>query len=98
MKRLILALLALSVVGAMHFGHSVSTAQVPVPAKVRVLPKGTKVSWFVDGTRLRGSGRTISDTEDGHVLVAVDGGAIPGIPSAYHMVIYCTVTWLTVEP
>jgi hypothetical protein len=61
------------------------------------MKKGTKVSWLAEGERVRGHGVTISDEEDGHVLVAVDGGVLAGIPKAYHIVIYCTVTWLTVE-
>lgn len=59
--------------------------------------KGTRVSWLAEGATIRGHGTVISDEENGHVLVAVDGGALDHIPMAYHMVIYCTVTWLTVE-
>jgi hypothetical protein len=59
--------------------------------------KGTKVSWLAEGATVRGHGVTISDEENGHVLVAVDGGVLSEIPIAYHMVIYCTVTWLTIE-
>ncbi len=59
--------------------------------------KGTKVSWLAEGATVRGHGVTISDEENGRVLVAVDGGVLDTIPTAYHMVIYCTVTWLTVE-
>lgn len=61
------------------------------------MKKGTKVSWLAEGAAVRGHGVTISDKEGGHVLVAVDGGTFESIPRAYHMVIYCTVTWLTVE-
>lgn len=64
------------------------------------MKKGTKVSWLVEAEidTVRGHGVTISDEEDGHILVAVDGGVMsPSIPGAYHPVIYCTVTWLTVE-
>ena len=62
------------------------------------MKKGTKVSWLAEGATIRGHGVTIDDeTEDGHILVAVDSGVFQYIPAAYHMVIYCTVTWLTVE-
>ena len=59
------------------------------------MKKGTKVSWTTGNgngfDRTTGHGVTLSDEEDGHVLVAVlsDGEK--------HHVIYCTVTWLTVE-
>lgn len=56
------------------------------------MKKGTKVSWLAEGASVRGHGTVISDEENGGVLVAVDGGVFE-----YHMVIYCTVTWLTVE-
>jgi hypothetical protein len=63
------------------------------------MKKGTRVSWLAENERVRGHGVTISDEENGRVLVAVDGGVLmPGISPAYHLVIYCTVTWLTVEP
>jgi hypothetical protein len=66
------------------------------------MKKGTKVSWLVQnqiqGATIRGYGVTISDEENGHILVAVNGGVIENIPAAYHPVIYCTVTWLTVVP
>lgn len=61
------------------------------------MKKGTKVSWLAEGATSRGHGVTISDEENGHILVAVDGGVFENIPAAYHMVIYCTVTWLVVE-
>ncbi len=61
------------------------------------MKKGTKVSWLAAGTTVRGHGTTISDEIDGHILVAVNGGVFEYIPIAYHMVIYCTVTWLTIE-
>lgn len=63
------------------------------------MKKGTKVSWQLTlGTETaptRGNGVTISDEEDGKVLVAVNdlGFGFQG----YHPVIQCTVTWLTVE-
>lgn len=62
------------------------------------MKKGTRVSWLAEGQRVRGHGVTIADEEDGRILVAVDGGVFAGIPAAYHVVIHCTVTWLTVEP
>lgn len=65
---------------------------------VEAMKKGTRVSWLAEGASVRGHGVTISDEENGHVLVAIDGGVLYEIPVAYHMVIYCTVTWLTVEP
>ena len=61
------------------------------------MKKGTKVSWLAEGATVRGKGTVISDEENGRVLVAVDGGTFDNIPTAYHMVIYCTVTWLTTE-
>lgn len=61
------------------------------------LKRGTKVSWLAEGATIRGTGVTISDEEDGHVFVSVNGGVFENIPTAYHMVIHCTVTWLTVE-
>lgn len=67
-------------------------------ASANSLKRGTKVSWLAEGATIRGTGVTISDEEDGHVLVSVDGGVFENIPIAYHMVIHCTVTWLTVEP
>lgn len=60
------------------------------------MKKGTKVIWLAEGASVRGSGVTISDEEDGKVLVAVDKGVFENIPLDYHMVIHCTVTWLTV--
>lgn len=62
------------------------------------MKKGTKVSWLAEGATVRGTGVTISDEDNGCVLVAVDKGVFEAIPLAYHMVIHCTVTWLTVEP
>jgi hypothetical protein len=61
------------------------------------MKKGTKVSWLAEDATVRGHGTVISDEEDGRVLVAVDGGVFEQIPIAYHVVIHCTVTWLTVE-
>jgi len=61
------------------------------------MKKGTKVSWLAEGATIRGHGTVISDEENGRVLVACDGGTFQEIPMAYHMVICCTVTWLTVE-
>jgi hypothetical protein len=60
------------------------------------MKKGTRVSWLAEGATIRGTGVTISDEENGHVQVAVDGGVLQDIPISYHLVIYCTVTWLTV--
>lgn len=53
------------------------------------MKKNTDVTWKTTGGAF-GSGRTISDEVDGHVLVVVDGPA-----GEEHRVIYCTVTWLT---
>lgn len=61
------------------------------------MKKGTKVSWLAEGATIRGTGTTISDEIDGHILVSVDKGIFESIPIAYHMVIHCTVTWLTIE-
>jgi hypothetical protein len=52
------------------------------------MKKNRKVSWTTrDGNQ--GFGVTVSDEEEGHILVAVlsDGEK--------HHVIWCTVTWLT---
>ena len=62
------------------------------------MKKGIRVSWLAEGATVRGTGVTISDEENGTVQVAVDKGVFEAIPLAYHMVIHCTVTWLTVEP
>jgi len=62
------------------------------------MKKGTRVSWLAEGDSVRGHGVTISDEQDGHVLVACDCGTFEYLPIAYHLVIYCTVTWLTPEP
>jgi hypothetical protein len=60
------------------------------------MKKGTKVSWLVDGMTNRGHGITIADEDNGSILVAVhDLYSEPFV--GYHIVIYCTVTWLTVE-
>ena len=60
------------------------------------MKKGTKVSWLVEGNTQRGNGLVISDEENGMVLVRVD--TLHGEPNpGYHIVISCTVTWLTVE-
>jgi len=59
--------------------------------------KGTRVSWLAEGATIRGHGTVISDEENGHVLVSCDGGTFQEIPIAYHVVIHCTVTWLTIE-
>ena len=62
------------------------------------MKKGTNVSWLLSGQTGRGHGVTIADEENGHVLVAVDYMTSDDIvPLGYHPVIYCTVTWLTVE-
>lgn len=61
------------------------------------MKKGIRVSWLAEGATFRGHGVTISDEEDGRVMVACDKGTFEMIPLAYHVVIHCTVTWLTVE-
>ena len=62
------------------------------------MKKGTKVSWLAEGASVRGHGVTIADEDsDATILVACDKGTFAEIPIAYHMVIHCTVTWLTVE-
>lgn len=61
------------------------------------MKKNTRVSWLAEGATIRDHSITISDEENGKVLVAVNGGTFEYIPSAYHMVIQCTVTWLTIE-
>jgi hypothetical protein len=61
------------------------------------MKKGTRVSWLVQGATQHGSGLVISDEENGMVLVRVD--SLAGEPNpGYHIVISCTVTWLTIEP
>jgi len=60
------------------------------------MTKGTTVTWQIDKAPCRGRGITISDEENGNILVAVDtlrGEPFPG----YHQVIFCSVTWLSVE-
>lgn len=67
------------------------------------MKKGTPVSWQlpkglgpIGGKPPRGSGVTIADEVDGHVLVAVD--TLAGEPNpGFHQVIWCAVTWLTDE-
>lgn len=61
------------------------------------MKKGTKVSWLIENHTVRGNGTVISDEEDGHVMVAVNTLDNSETPLGYHPVIYCTVTWLTVE-
>lgn len=61
------------------------------------MKKNTKVSWHVQGNLSAGNGTVISEEEDGHVLVAVNS-FYGEPPFGYHPVIYCTVTWLIVEP
>lgn len=61
------------------------------------MKKGTRVSWLAEGAIVRGHGLVISDEEDGKVLVSCDKGTFEYIPLAYHIVIHCTVTWLTIE-
>jgi len=61
------------------------------------MKKGTRVSWLIEGQTNRGNGKTISDEQDGQVLVAVDSFAGEP-PHGYHPVINCTVTWLTAAP
>lgn len=51
--------------------------------------KDTKVEW-VTASGVKGSGVTITNEDEGHVLVAVDAA-----PGEEHRVIYCAVTWLT---
>lgn len=56
----------------------------------------TKVSWLVTGMKIRGNGVIITDLGNGKVLVSVN--SMSGEPNAgFHPVIYCTITWLTVE-
>jgi len=57
------------------------------------MQRGTKVKWTQGiNNDIPGSGITISDEEAGHILVAVDAAA--NMP---HAVIWCAITWLTVE-
>lgn len=84
-------------VGTNLLSATEATAMVRHMLKELPLQKGTKVSWLAEGATIRGTGVVISDEEDGHVLVAVDKGVFEHIPTSYHMVIRCTVTWLTVE-
>jgi hypothetical protein len=63
------------------------------------MKKGINVSWKLEGFEARGSGVTLSDEENGYVLVAVNnfgyGSEVPALK--YHPVIWCAVTWLMVE-
>ncbi len=70
------------------------------------MKKYTRVGWTLkDGSK--GTGQTISDEDDGHVLVAVDplvqatDGSYRQLTQAsqeFHPVIHCAVTWLTAVP
>lgn len=53
------------------------------------MKKGTRVKW-VNALKIDGSGITVSDEQDGCVLVACDAK-----PNMEHIVIYCATTWLT---
>lgn len=67
-------------------------------AKVKTLKKGTRVRWTGGPPApWANRGMVIADEEEGHVAVAVE--MQPGTPAheVYHMVIWCTVTWLTEE-
>jgi hypothetical protein len=55
------------------------------------MKKGTAVKW-ITASGVHGSGITISDEQDAHILVAVDASI-----GEEHRVIYCTVTWLSPE-
>lgn len=60
------------------------------------MKKGTQVSWQVEGAPGRGNGATIADEDNGCILVKVN--SMQGEPFVgFHPVIYCTVSWLTVE-
>lgn len=59
-----------------------------------MLTKGTRVTWTT-ASGVHGSGEVLNDeadAADGHVFVAVDAPT-----GEEHRVIWCTVTWLTVE-
>lgn len=64
------------------------------------MKKGKKVTWKIDAGTYSpvGNGVTLSDEEDGHVIVAVNVLGSEQAPLGYHPVIYCAVTWLTVVP
>lgn len=53
------------------------------------MKKDTKVKW-ITASDVHGTGITIADEIEGHVLVAVDA-----LAGEEHRVIWCTVTWLT---
>lgn len=55
------------------------------------MTKGTNVSW-TNAHKIAGHGVVIADEVDGHVLVAYNA-----LPNMERLVIYCAVTWLTVE-
>lgn len=56
------------------------------------MKKGTRVTW-VTARGVHGNGEVLTDELDGHVLVAVSADK-----GEEHRVIYCTVTWLNVDP
>jgi hypothetical protein len=56
------------------------------------MKKGTRVKWVTAQHRQAGQGVTISDEDDGHVLVAIL--VQEGVPMEIHFVIWCAVTWL----
>lgn len=61
------------------------------------MSEGTKVTWTT-ASGVAGSGRTISDEcpegpFKGHIIVAKDAA-----PGEEHPVIFCAVTWLTMQP
>jgi hypothetical protein len=55
------------------------------------MEKGMLVTWTTK-TGAKGNGRVLTNTEDGHVMVAVDSDG------ELHPVIYCAVTWLKEVP
>ena len=53
-------------------------------------------SWKkADGSTVAGEGEIISTPTSTHCLVAMDPKSNPVAPEGPHMVIWCTLTWLT---
>jgi hypothetical protein len=64
-------------------------AFIDINAELARMKKATKVKWTTS-SGVHGQGETITDSSNGHILVAVDAQ-----PGQEHRVIYCAVTWLT---
>lgn len=59
------------------------------------MKKNTVVSWQITGQNCRGTGLTISDEDEGGMILVRVNNLGDEPPLGYHPVISCTVTWLT---